>query len=684
LTTQEHRLLDRLANITISHPRTVLVGAVLFLIAAAIGGHDVADHLRGLGATDPAAPSSAAARTLSEKFPASSPNLVLLVDCDRGVDDPACVADGSDITARLAGEAAVTGVVSYWSGHVPTLRSRDGKQALITARITGSELTAATRSARLAAGYDGRHGSALVRTGGQAAVADQAQRTITADLTRAELISLPLTLLVLIVVFGSVVTALLPLAVGTIAMVGTGAVLRAVSTVTDLSIFAQDLSVALGLGLAIDYALFIVRRFREERPHPDAVRRAMLTAGRTVLFSSATVAVSLSALFLFPLGFLRSFAVVGVSVVLLAAAAALTVVPAALTVLGSRVDAGRLVRPATTDTGRWTTVVIRFAPLFACLTTLLLLLLALPFRDVHFGAIDDRQLPVDAPARVVQQDIRDHFSTNVSGRIDVLTSGSAPDLAAQLERLPGVVAVTPLGHVGDTSALAVESSYEAVAPASQDLVRAIRAQHEDFPVEVAGTTAELVDAQAAIGSRLPYALAFIAVATLLVVFLMTGTVLLPIKTVVLNALSLTATFGAVAWVFQDGHLSAPLGFSPVGTIDTTLPVLMFCLAFGLSMDYGLLVQSRIQEEYQRTGDSRAAVAVGLGRSARVVTAAAAILIIVLLAVGTSGVLNMKMLGLGSALAVAVDATIVRCLLVPSVMVLFGRITWWAPFAKEKR
>jgi RND superfamily putative drug exporter len=675
-------LLNRLADFAVTRPRTVLIAAAAFLLVAVVCGYGVADHLRGLGATDPAAPSSAAARTMAADFPTADPNLTLLVDCERGVDDPACAADGSTVAGRLAGEASVTGVTGYWTGRQPTLRSRDGRQALITARITGSDLAAADRSAQLAAAYDGRHGSALVRTGGPAAVADQARRAISDDLTRAELIALPLTLLVLVFVFGSAVTALLPLVVGAIAMVGTGAVLRAVSAFADLSVFAQDLSVALGLGLAIDYALFIVRRFREERPHPDAIRRAVLTAGRTVLFSAATVAVSLGALVLFPLGFLRSFAYVGVSVVLLAALAALTVVPAALAVLGDRVDAGRLVRVSEVDGRRWTRVVIRYAPLVAALTALGLALSAVPFRDVRFGSVDDRQLPVAAPARVVQQNIRDHFSGNANGRIDVLAPESAPDVAARLSGLPGVVAVTTTGRAHGTAAYAVESAGDAVSQASQDLVRAIRGQRGDLAV--AGPAAELVDAQAAVGGRLPYALACIAAATLLLVFLMTGTVLLPVKTVVLNALSLTATFGAVVWVFQDGHLSGLLGFTPVGAVDTTLPVLMFCLAFGLSMDYGLLVQSRIQEEYRRTGDSREAVAVGLARSARVVTAAAAILVIVLVAVGTSDVLNMKMLGLGSALAVAVDATVVRCLLVPSVMVLFGRVTWWSPFSREKR
>ncbi|EWM13639.1 MMPL family transporter [Kutzneria sp. 744] len=673
-------MLNRLADLTVSRPRTVLAGAAVFLLLSVACGHDVADRLHGLGATDPAASSSVAARTLSTEFPTSNPNLVLLVDCARGVDEPACAADGSAVAKRLAGETSVTGVTSYWLGRETALRSRDGRQALITARITGSELAAADRSAQLAVAYDGRHGSVLVRTGGQAAVADQARHTIADDLTRAELLSLPLTLVVLVLVFGSVVTALLPLVVGAIAMLGTGAVLRAVSEFADLSIFAQELSVALGLGLAIDYALFIVRRFREERPRPDAVRRAMLTAGRTVVFSAATVAVSLGTLFLFPLGFLRSFAYVGVSVVLLAAVAALTVVPAALTVLGARVEAGRIRRPSEVDSRKWTRTVIRFAPLVAVLVVTPLVLAALPFRDVRFGSVDDRQLPVDAPARVVQQEIRDNFTGN--GRIDVLTTAPASDVVSRLAGLPGVVAVAQLGRVGDTSALAVETSEDAVSPASQDLVRTIRAQ--GLPLQVAGQAAELVDAQAAVGSRLPYALACIAAATLLLVFLMTGTVLLPIKTVVLNALSLTATFGAVVWVFQEGHLSGLLGFTPVGAIDTTLPVLMFCLAFGLSMDYGLLVQSRVQEEYARTGDSREAVAVGLDRSARVVTAAAAILVIVLVAVGTSGVLNMKMLGLGTALAVAVDATVVRCLLVPSVMVLFGRITWWTPFRRKQR
>ena len=693
------RFLELLGALSIARPRTVLLATLLFVAVAGLGARDVADHLTGLGSTDKSSESARAAAALERTPSGSRPNLVLLVRADRRVDDPGVAARGRELVRALGREEGIRWVNSYWQTKAPALRSRDGQRALIVGRIQGSELTASKRSAAIAARFGGAHYGLHVGVGGEAAIADQAQRTIAEDLARAELIALPITLLVLVLVFGSAVAALLPLLVGVVAMVGTSAVLRVIAEVADVSIFAQSLTTALGLALAIDYALFIVSRYREELGHgaspPEAIQATLQSAGRTVVFSAVAVGVALGSMLVFRLDFLRSFAIVGISVAALAALAALVVVPAALLVLGSRIDAldlrglwrrrwPRKCR-AVSPWQRLTDVVIRFAPLFAVATILALALLALPFRDARFGQIDDRQLPVTAGSRIVQDEIRAHFAGSVTGQLDVVVQGRAATRSAVLaytrrvSHLPGVVSVSGAG----AGHLTVLSRYDDVSNESQRLVREIRAVPAPFATLVGGMAAELVDSQRAISDRLGLALAIVVGATLVLLFLMTGTIFVPIKTVVLNAMSLTAVFGAAVWAFQEGHLAGLLGFTPVGFIDTTLPVLIFCIAFGVSMDYGVLLQSRIQEEYERTGDARQAVAAGIHRSAGVITAAAAILVVVLVAVGTSRVMNIKMLGFGTALAVLIDATVIRCLLVPSLMTIAGRATWWAPAPLRK-
>lgn len=489
------------------------------------------------------------------------------------------------------------------------------------------------------------------------------------------------------------------------AILGTNAVLRGLTEVTDVSVFAQNLTTALGLGLAVDYALFIVRRFREElaagHDPVAAVGVTLRTAGRTVLFSALTVAVSLSAMLFFPMYFLRSFAYAGVAVVLLAAAAALILLPAALVLLGNRVNAldlrrlwrrGRSEATAAgpTETGkgwRWTAaLVMRRAPVFAVATTVGLLLLGLPFMGVKFGTVDDRQLPKDASSHVVQEQIRDGFPNSPGGGLTVLAEGaSGPESLMtyrdRLAALPGVIRVDgPIASrtEGRYSSFSVSVEGEAVGETARGLVDDVRAVDADFKTSVTGQAAVLVDAQQAIAGALPAAAALVVLATLLLVFLLTGSLLIPLQAVLLNALSLTAMFGAVVWVFQEGNLSGLLSFTATGDIETTLPVLMFCIAFGLSMDYGVFLISRIKEEYDRTGDHEGAVRTGLARTGGLITAAAVILAVVMVAIGTSRVTNTKMLGLGIALAVLMDAMVVRSLLVPAVMKLTGRATWWAP------
>ncbi|MEE1765967.1 MMPL family transporter [Streptomyces sp. SP18BB07] len=689
-----------------ARPRLSLLVALVLTALAVVAGSDVADRLGSGGWEDPAAQSTYATKALEREFPDSQPNFLLLVDAgETSVDAPAAAAEAKQLTERLTAEKGVTGVGSYWLTGAPTLRSEDGTEALIAARLTGDDTAVNKTLDRIAPELRGTHGPVEVKVGGILAVRHEMQTTIQEDLLRAEMIALPVTLVLLVMVFGSAVAALLPLGVGIVAILGTNAILRGLTEVTDVSVFALNLTTAMGLGLAIDYALFIVRRFREElstgADSLTAVATTLRTAGRTVLFSALTVAVSLAAMMVFPQYFLKSFAYAGIAVVLLAAAAALILLPAALVLLGDRVNALDLRKlfkrrrkaetgsgdsPAAEEGAAWgrtAALVMRRAPYFAVATTAGLLLLGLPFLGVRFGTADDRQLPSTAESHVVQQHLREGFPGTPGGGLAVLAEGKATkaEYAAYKERLadlPEVLRVEGPLVEGDWAYFTVQPEGEAVDEGAQHLVEEIRATDAPFDTSVTGTAAVLVDTKAAIGDGLPWALSFIVIVTLILVFLLTGSVLIPLQAVLLNALSLTAMFGALVWVFQDGHLSGLLAFTSPGSIETTLPVLMFCVAFGLSMDYGVFLLSRIKEEYDHTGDHTASVRFGLQRTGGLITAAAVILAVVMIAIGTSRVTNTKMLGLGIALAVLMDAMVIRSLLVPAVMRLTGRATWWAP------
>lgn len=720
-------MIANLARFVVAAPRVILAGTLVFLVGAVILGGNVAAQLDGVAANDPGADSARAAAILDSQFPGSRPDLVLLVEPTngRGVDEPAIANQGRELAEALAAEPGVTGVSSYWQTGSPTLRSKDGRQALIVARIAAPDENGADAIFnRIQPHYAGDRGDLRVALGGATAVRNAVRDTVTADLLRAEAIALPLTLLVLIVVFGSAVAALMPVLTGVLVIVGTSAALTLIARFATVSVFALNLTTVLGLGLAIDYGLLIVRRFRQElarqaeqgRPDPAAaVRETLRTAGRTVLFSAVVVAVSLAAMLVFPTPFLRSFAYAGLSVVALAALVVLLPLPAALVLLGRRVNALRIplgrgdrVAREHRSQARWVALadaVMARAPLFLVATVALLVVLGLPFARVEFATVDHRQLPDGTPARVVQQDIKDGFDSQATGVIEVVVPSTDPnvvaDYAARLSMLADVVRVdSPQGTFEGRSvapappgrtaggwslvSVAPAASVEDVSPQSQALVRAIRDIPAPAGTLVGGQAAELLDTRLAIRHGLPWALAIIVVGTLVLLFLMTGSVLLPVKALVVNALSLTAMFGAVVWVFQQGHLSGLLGFTPTGFVEMSLPVLMFCLAFGLSMDYGIFLIARIKEEYDLSGDNRRAVAAGLAGTGGIVTSAALVMAIVLVAVGTSRIMNMQMLGLGVALAVAIDATVVRCLLVPAAMAIAGRATWWGPRALRRR
>jgi RND superfamily putative drug exporter len=703
-------MFTRLGTFAVRRRRLVLLATAVFVVVAAMAGTGVFDALKGGGFADPDAESTAAKDLLEERFGQGDPNVVLLVTAPGGdVDGQAAVAEGRALTERLAAEEGMSQAASYWTlGQVAPLRSKDGEQALVLGFIGGDEDNIKDTAARIVEDYT----SETVAVGGMGPIYDEMSRTIEEDLAKAEAIAVPITLLLLVFIFGGLVAASLPLVVGAVAVLGGFLSLYLIAQVTDVSIFSINLTTAMGLGLAIDYSLFIVSRFREELRKGHDVERAVVrtveTAGRTVAFSGLTVAVSLSALLVFPLYFLRSFAYAGVAVVVVAAVASVLSLPALLAVLGHRVDKFKILhrQPPEEGTGFWHRIaeaVMRRPLRVAVVITALLLLLGAPFLNVAFGTPDDRVLPSDAESRQVSEQLRAAFDSNESDAfgivvLDDVREDEVAAFASAVSSLDGVARVDAVtgnyaggqqlagpnpstarfAEGGPGTWLSVVPDVEPMSEAGERLVKDIRAMDTPFDVAVGGSAAQLVDSKASIFERLPLAGLIIAVSTFVLLFLLFGSIVVPLKAIVLNLLSLTATFGAMVWVFQEGNGSGLLDFTATGLLDTTTPILMFCVAFGLSMDYEVFLLSRVKEEHDRTGDNTASVALGLERTGRIVTAAAALLAVTFLAMATSGITFIKLFGLGLALAVVMDATIIRATLVPAFMRLAGEANWWAP------
>jgi putative drug exporter of the RND superfamily len=708
--------MERLAAFIVRRKVQVLVLSVVAIALAGVFGAGAVAHLKSGGFDDPNAESTKALETLEGTFKTGEPNLILLVTAKQGtVDDPQAAAEGRALAGRLATEPGVAEVTSYWNGNIPPLRGKDAHRALVLARIEGDPDQVTERVTAIGPRYATDGAAISTAIGGGAEIGRQVTEQVESDLAKAEAIALPLTLVLLVLAFGSVVAGSLPLAVGGIAIVGTLFALRVLAAITDVSIFAINLTTALGLGLAIDYSLFIVSRYREELRNGldgrDAIVATMRTAGRTVLFSGATVAVSLAVLLVFPLYFLRSFAYAGVAVVAVATFGALIVLPALLALLGRRVDllSVRRRRPAAEDAptnGFWhrvATTVMRRPVLVAVPVAAILLVLGAPFLRAQFGLPDDRVLPASASARQVAEDIRTNFAGRDAQALAVVAPSGARVAQADVERyatelsgLDGVERVdAPTGTYAGGSLVArnpaaqrfsagtairfsVVPSVEPYSDAGETLVHEVRGTSAPFATQVAGPSAQLVDTKATLYGRIPLAIALVGLVTFVLLFLMTGSVLIPVKALVMNVLSLSAVYGAMVWIFQDGHLSGLLGFTPTGTINITMPMLMFCIAFGLSMDYEVFLLSRIKEEHDRTGGTVSAVALGLERTGRIVTTAAALIALVFIAFATSSISFIQMLGIGTALAIVVDATLIRALLVPAFMRLAGRANWWAP------
>ena len=720
-------MLERLARFAVRRRRAILVAAVvLFGFAGSVGG-DVAQNLSSGGFEDPSSESVEADRLLRERFDTGVPNLVLVVtaaedpvDGTIAVDDPAAAAAGLALTERVAAEEGISNVLSYWSlDNAPPLRSTEGNRALVLGRILGDEDEVDEAIHDLGPELEGEFQGLEVEVTGFAQVFAEVGETIEADLLRAELIAIPITMLLLLFVFRGLIAAALPLAVGALSVVSTFVVLETINAFTDVSVFALNLTTAMGLGLAIDYSLFVVSRFREELAEghePNAaVIRTVRTAGRTVAFSAGTVGASLLALLVFPIGFLKSFAYAGVAVASLAGIFSITVLPALLAVVGHRIDSlsfGRRRRDKAVEEGAWYRIAsgVMKRPLpIATAVIGVLLVLGIPFLRIELGLPDDRVLPEDAAARSATDVIREEFDSAESDAASVVAvdigDPADPEVAAAIDEYAArlstgddvarVDAATGIYFDGvrvleanefltgryarpDATFLSVVPEVEGNSLEGEAFARALRDTPAPFDVQVTGTGAMLADTKDGIIDSIPLAIVLIAAITFVLLFMMFGSVVVPLKALVLNVLSLTATFGAMVWIFQDGNLSGILDFTAVGSTDASTPVLMFCVAFGLSMDYEVFLLSRVKEEFDRTGDNREAVAVGLEKTGRIVTAAAMLIAVVFLAFATSDVRFIKLFGLGLALAVLMDAFVIRGTLVPAFMAMADRANWWAP------
>ncbi len=709
-------MFDTLARAMYGGRRLVLVLAGAFLVFAGVWGTGAFGALSDGGFEDPNSESFRADAELSQALGRSDADVVVLYSSDTlTVDDPEFAEAVTSTLASLPTDEVV-GATSFFSTDAPQFVSADRHSTYVVVQLTGADEE--LRADQVDAVEPALDAPGLTeQVGGIAAVNRDITEQVTEDIAFAETLSLPILFVLLIIIFGGLVAASMPLIIGVFAVLGAFTMIRLLTLFTDVSVFAINIVIFLGLGLAIDYGLFVVSRFREElrtgRDVPAALRRTMQTAGRTVAVSGITVAISLAGLTLFPQNFLRSMGFGGMAAVLVAMVAALTVLPALLAVIGHRIEAlsvRPLLRRLTpwrrtaasgsgasqvgASQGAWYRIarsVMRRPVLYAAGIVVILLLLGTPFLRASFGGIDARVLPEGTPSRVVSEALESDFggaadpavtlAVTVAGSIE--DPGTQQELAAyvgQVGQLTGVETAELSGAAGSTAEVSVFLSGDAISASSREIVDEIRALSPpaDGEVLVGGETAVLVDLLDSIGSTLPLMALIVAVATFVLLFLAFGSVVLPIKAIVMNVLSLGATFGALVLIFQDGNLSGLLGFTSTGTIEATQPILVLAIAFGLSMDYEVFLLSRVREQYDLTGDNTEAVATGLQRTGGIITSAALLLVVVIGAFATSGIVFIKLIGVAMVIAIIVDATIVRTLLVPATMRLLGRANWWAP------
>ena len=679
--------------------RWVLAAGIVFVLVGALWGTGVFSALSNGGFDDKGSQNQQAQALLDNRIGNTNADVVVLFrNPSITVDNPAYRQTVDTVMAKFPPGLAVA-TNTYWTTHSPDFVSADRHATFAAVSLKNRDDTIAMskyapmRDAVKGTGY-------TVQVGGQSGLNSDLNEQVKKSIARAEMLSAPVLLVLLTIVFGSLAAATLPLAVGLMAIMGSFISLHVISMITNVSVFAVNIVTILGLGLAIDYGLFMVSRFREELRRgadvPDAVTTTMATAGRTVAVSAVTVAVSLAGLLIFPQGFLKSMGYGGISAVLVAALAALTVLPALLAVLGPRVDALAVRRPRPErEHGFWYRLasgVMRRPVVFALPMVAVLLLLGTPFLHVKWGGIDQRMEPKSAESRQVADTLQREFPGNLDTpliaavSLDVPVDSAAGQAAIQnysyaAATIPGATGAQVVAARGETAQVNVTYRGEALDTQAKNVLKEVRALPHPEHVQdvlVGGSTAQVVDRLSSLGQRLPWMALIVVLATFVLLFLAFGSVVLPVKALMMNVLSLAASFGVVTWIFQDGHLSGLLGFTPTGSVEATQPVLVLAIIFGLSMDYEVFLLSRVREQYDLTGDNRLAVATGIQRTGRIITAAALLLMVVIALFSASPITFIKLIGVAMLVALFVDATIVRSILVPATMRLLGKVNWWAP------
>ena len=695
-------MFEKLGHVIVRRRKAMVILFIISVLTAGTVGTMIFSRLDSGGYSNPNSDSYQVYNYLNKNLKIADPNVVVVVDSGNlEITDPAIVAKAQALEAEMAKAPGVTNVVSYWTtGGEKTLAATDGKAAYILVYGGGEAFTPESQEmgAYFQKNFDGKRDGLTIYSGGVGVVGNAINKKIADDLKIAEAISIPLTFILLVFVFGAMAASAMPLLVGVSAILGAFFLLYLISLFTSVSVYALNLTTGLGLGLGIDYALLIVNRFREElhrgKSVEDSIVATMASAGKTVFYSGLTVLVTLFSLTFFPLPFLKSFGYAGVSVVAIAVAGALFGLPPILAMLGKKVDKGTVRKSAIMhkDEGRWaqTARLVMKRPVAVVLVSLVILgVLAAPIKDIAFSQGDARILPASNPAAVATAIQESRFGSNIA-TIDIIVLDGANkenEISSYIEKVKqvnGIVSVAAPRVIGNDIQITAYESMLPRSPEAQKLIHELRDLPSPTGTLIGGVAADYTDTQDGISQTLPMALGWIAISVLILLFVFTGSIILPIKAVLLNAMSLAATMGALTWIFVGGHLQWLVGsFTVTGSLDTSIVILIFVVVFGLSMDYELFLLSRIREEHLLGKSNVESVALGLQRSARIITAAAVLLAVVFAAFVTSGVTSIKMMGFGVAFAVVLDATLIRALLVPALMRLLGERNWWAPKAMQR-
>ena len=694
-------MFNKLGSLIVAKSKLIFAIYLIAVILAGGIGSAVFGKLDSGGYSDPKSDSAKAFTYLTDVFKVKDPAVVLVVETKDGITNPIAIASATKLENQVKTESGVDSTLSYWSaGGAPSLKSTDGKSAFLF--IFSDDVdwdNVQSLGKEIQAKYDGKFENLTVYASGTGVFAHAINTKISEDLKLSESISIPLTFILLVFVFGGLVASAMPLLVGVSAILASFLVIYLLTFVTGVSIFALNLITGLGLGLGIDYALLIVNRFREElhagRSVDESIKRTVNTAGKTVFYSGLTIVITLAALVLFPQMFLKSFGYAGVTVVVMAVLGALVALPALLAILGTRIDKLVVRKSSITpkEDGRWAQTarfVMRRPVAVVMLSLIVLTVLAAPIKNIVFSQVDSRVLPASNSAALASKIISDRFPGQEGNPIEIIVPNGATmgtqinQYTNEIAQVPGIVRIGDSQVSGNDVRVTAIHSMGPRTPAAEVLIKDIRKIRAPEGTLIGGVAADYADTQIGIAKTMPWALLWIAIGVLILLFVFTGSIILPIKAIILNILSLGATLGVITWIFVDGHLKWLVGdFTVTGSVDTGSIILVAVVAFGLSMDYEVFLLSRIKEEHDAGRSNVESVATGLQRSARIITAAAGLLAIVFASFMLSGVTSIKMLGFGVAFAILLDASLVRALLVPALMRLFGERNWWAPKAMKR-